>query len=185
MRNVFMHRFGMLLLVGITVLLLFSTPAAAAPLHQVGDPKAQADQHLASGRDYLRVKDYAAALQELEQALSLYRTAKNQEGEAMALLNLGYAYRGLGDDATAIKQFEQALALFQSLKFQTAEAVTSEALGWSELWTDQPVSALVHFEAALAVYQTLNEEAMARYVQMGAAMALTLISTTQVELGQY
>ena len=31
MRNVFMHRFGMLLLVGITVLILFTTPAAAAP----------------------------------------------------------------------------------------------------------------------------------------------------------
>ena len=185
MRNVFMHRFGMLLLVGITVLILFTTPAAAAPLHQAGDPEAQADQHFASGRDYLSVKDFAAALQELEQALSLYRTAKNQEGEAMALLNLGYAYRGLGDDATAIKQFEQALALFQELKYQASEAVTLDALGWSELWSGHPDSALTHFEAAVPLYEALNEESMARYVQMGAAMALTLISTTQAELGQY
>lgn len=172
-------------LLAIFALAVLPAPAIGAPLSQGDGPQAQADQHLTAGRDYLAGKDYAAALPELEQALSLYRAAESQEGEAMALLNLGYAYRGLGDEAAAIEQFEQALTLFQKLNYQTAEAVASEALGWSELWTDHPDSALAHFEAALAVYQTLNEEAMARYVQMGAAMALTRISTTRVELGQY
>ncbi|MFZ2617783.1 MAG: tetratricopeptide repeat protein [Anaerolineae bacterium] len=180
-----MHRFGMLLLVGITVLILFTTPAAAAPLHQAGDPKAQADQHLASGRDYLGVNDFTAALGELNQALSLYRTAKSHEGEAMALLNLGYAYRGLGDNAAAIEQFEQALDLFQELNYQTAEAVTLQALGWSELQSGHPDLALTYFEAALPVYQTLNDEAMVRNVQIGVGFALTQITSIQVELEQY
>ncbi len=172
-------------LLAIFALAVLPAPAIGAPLSQGDGPQAQADQHMAAGRDYLAANDYAAALQELEQALSLYRTVENQEGEAMALLNLGYAYRGLGDEAAAIEQFEQALTLFQELKYQAAEAVASEALGWSELWTGHPDSALAYFEAALPVYQALNKESMARYVQMGAAMALTLISTNQVGLGQY
>ena len=89
MRNVSLNRIGICLLAAITALALFSAPSAAAPLRQEGDPQAQAETNFDAGWTYANAGDYAAALQEFEQALSLYQAANDRKGEANALLSLG------------------------------------------------------------------------------------------------
>jgi CHAT domain-containing protein/Tfp pilus assembly protein PilF/predicted negative regulator of RcsB-dependent stress response len=172
MKRLFWDHIKICILLAMLALAALPAPAAGAPLPQADDPLAH--QHLSAGLDYFSKRDYTAALQEFEQALSLYRAAKYLPGEAAALHNLGYTHLlGTGDYAAAVQDLEQALAIYQAANDHRNEANVLLILGYAHRSAGDYAAAIQVSEQALALYEALKD-------QMGQANALD--SLGQAEL---
>jgi CHAT domain-containing protein len=83
-------------------------------------PVVLADAHTQIGRSHAANDEYSAAAEHLQQALSLYRSLRLQEGEADALNGLAVAARGAGNLPEAVAYGEAALDRIESLRVKVS-----------------------------------------------------------------
>ena len=93
------------------------------------DRKAEADRLLQQGIQQFSIGQFEAALQPLEQALTIYRAIKDRRGEGNALGNLGLSYIPLGYFGKAIDFQLQSLAIAREIKDRNGEGKALENLG--------------------------------------------------------
>jgi tetratricopeptide (TPR) repeat protein len=95
-------------------------------------------------------------------AVSVYRLASNQGGQADAMAGLGHVARLTGDHAGAGEQFHAALAIYQQTGNREGQADVLAGLGHIALATGDHAGAGEQFHAALAIHQqTGNREGQA------------------------
>ena len=176
--------------VGLTLLLVCSTTIALCVPANMGrssvlaqstttqDRKAEADRLLQQGFQQMKTSQYEAALQTLEQALSLYRAIPDLKGEAKVLGNLGVAYLSLSQYEKAIGYFEQALPIFQGVKNRNGEAMVLMNLGIAYSSMSQYEKAIGYFEQAQPIFQQIKD-------RNGEANVLNNLGLAYLYLSQY
>ena len=73
---------------------------------------------------HYNLDERALAAQSFEKAAPLLHAAKDLNGEADALLNLGAVYQDMGNPSKAIEYFNQTLPFFRESKDKYGQAVT-------------------------------------------------------------
>jgi tetratricopeptide (TPR) repeat protein len=137
------------------------TPEALPHLHRslilAEDPTARAMAHhsLARAQDLGGNQD--AALDELAEALRLYRVAENEAGEARAANDYGWLAARLGGHAEAREHCETALALFCRQGSREGQAASSDTLGWLAHHTGAHEEAITHYGSALGWYHEIGD----------------------------
>ena len=126
-------RFYALMFVALTGIFgMVSPPDLALMMAQAQttqDRKAEADRLLQQGIQQFSIGQFEAALQPLEQALTIYRAIKDRRGEGNALGNLGLSYIPLGYFGKAIDFQLQSLAIAREIKDRNGEGKALENLG--------------------------------------------------------
>lgn len=94
-----------------------------------------------------------------EEALTAYRAARDREGEAVMLYNIGKVYADLGDNQKALDYLNRALQLLRAIRYQPGEAATLNNIGvvYNSLGDRQ--KALDYYKQALTVAQQANNRA--------------------------
>ncbi|WP_420119390.1 tetratricopeptide repeat protein, partial [Micromonospora sp.] len=69
------------------------------------------------------------ALEDYQQALTMYRQAGDRGNEAATLNNIGHVYNGLGDRRRALDHYHQALPIQREVGDRSGEAVTLSNIG--------------------------------------------------------
>jgi tetratricopeptide (TPR) repeat protein len=86
---------------------------------QVSKPsKTEADKLLQQGEVQIKRSDrdqWQAALQSYQQALNIYRSLQDRQGESQALRGIGFAYNKLHDYPKAESSLQQALAIAKDI----------------------------------------------------------------------
>ncbi|MEU7756550.1 tetratricopeptide repeat protein, partial [Micromonospora sp. NPDC049171] len=77
---------------------------------------------LSTGRPWPALEDY-------QQALTMYQQAGNRTGEAATLSNIGHVYDGLGDRLQALDHYHQALPIQREVGNRAGEATTLNNIG--------------------------------------------------------
>jgi CHAT domain-containing protein/tetratricopeptide (TPR) repeat protein len=149
----------------------------------------------ALGSAYLASGQLAAARENLEQVVALYRRLDEdrpgvyEPALAMTLRNLGDTQRGLNDLAAALRSYQEALRLFDTLVEQGPSqfdpswvAMILFDLGTVQSELQRPQDARRSFLEALARYQELARENPAAHLQK-MAMTLNNLGNVQRSLG--
>ncbi|HXG67413.1 MAG TPA: VWA domain-containing protein, partial [Blastocatellia bacterium] len=94
-----------------------------------------------------------------QEALALYRRAEDQQGQAIALLNLGDDYRRLKDQQKAQESYEGALFHARAAGARSLEAYILISLGRLYEGSDPPdkQKTQTYYEQALAIYQETGD----------------------------
>ena len=126
--NVFLASISLLVLATIPLL---TTPDTLFPaIAQTTDARqVEADRLLQQGIQQYETSQLRAALNSWQQALAIYRTIKNRQGEGVALGIVGMAYRSLGNYAQAIEYLQQSLAIAREIKDREGEGTALNNLG--------------------------------------------------------
>ena len=88
---------GLLLSLAAPLLVTIAIPPAIAQSAGSSDAKAEADRLFNQGIEQLNTSQFEAALQSWQQALKLYQSLHDRQGEGAALGSLGNAYLSLGE----------------------------------------------------------------------------------------
>jgi CHAT domain-containing protein len=135
-----MHRpFKSLSLVTTTLLISLASPVylkgislkvsdTPAQAQTTQDRNTQADRLVEQGNKQLNAGQREAALQSLQQALTIYRELQDRQGEGQVLKNLGNVYYAQKDYAKAIESQQQALAIAREIRDRELEWSTLNAL---------------------------------------------------------
>jgi CHAT domain-containing protein len=134
----------------------------------VDSPVVVADAHTQIGRSRLALGEYEAAADQLQQALSLYRSLRLQEGEADALNGLALAEQGMGRVTEALTYGEAALDRIENLRVRVSVpelralySATQRSLYETQIELLAPSDAQATDEAKLAALG-VSERARAR-----------------------
>ncbi|NEQ64361.1 MAG: CHAT domain-containing protein [Symploca sp. SIO2D2] len=100
------------------------------------DSKIEADKFLKQGINQYEQNNLKAAIENYQEALEIYQTLKNFQGEANVLGVLGHAYQELKDYDKAIKCYQQSLTINQNIQDKSGQvtilgqlAIACEDLG--------------------------------------------------------
>ena len=124
--------------------------------HRAGDRPGQAGALDELGLLQQLTGDYAAATDNLTQAVALYAELGDQRGQAYALNHLGLVHQDTGDFQAATARHEQALALAREAGDRLAEAVSITDLGQVQQLTGHYRTAIASHKQALAMFRSLN-----------------------------
>ncbi|MGG6242675.1 tetratricopeptide repeat protein [Nodosilinea sp. AN01ver1] len=130
------------------------------------------------GSAYWSLNDYREAIAYHEQALPLFQTIEDQQGQANALSNLGNAYLSLSDYQEAVAYFEQALLLYQAIEDQQGQAKVLNILGLVYGLLNDYREEIVYLEQALPLFQAIED-------QQGQANALDNLGNAYRLLSDY
>ncbi len=133
----------------------------------IESPVVVADAHAQIGRSRVASGEYQAAADHLQQALSLYRSLRLQEGEAAALNGLALAAHGAGRIADAVEYGEAALDRIENLRVKVSapelRALYSAAQrGYYETQIDVLMSSGQDTAETLFAALSISERARAR-----------------------
>jgi CHAT domain-containing protein/Tfp pilus assembly protein PilF len=189
-----------LLIVSQTFRLNFPVSFAVSPVvAQTSDVrKAEAKQLFLQGGQQIRNSQFQAAIQSLQQALSIYREIKDRLGEGWTLRQIGYAYKSLKDYAKAIDFYQQSLVITQEIKDFGLEAIVRSSIevaqsesnpriaeadrlrnqGNQQYQTNQFEAALQSWQQALSIYQETKE-------RQGEGLMLRDLGNAYDSLGDY
>ena len=99
------------------------------------------------------------AIEHFQNAFSLWTTANDKDGEALADLNLAYAHGDLGDLQKALELFDQSLSLFQGQGDQRGVARALTAAGSIYSILGQKQAALDKHLKAMELLRTIGDHA--------------------------
>ncbi|WP_250009436.1 tetratricopeptide repeat protein [Actinoplanes sp. M2I2] len=120
---------------------------------------------------------YPEAIDQLTEALKLFRGVGDVRGEARSLGNLGVVHTALGDYVSSAAHHTQALAKFIEIGDQVGEANTLTNLGDGYALMGRPSESAAHQRRALALFRALNHRG-------GEATALTNLGDAATQLGE-
>lgn len=109
-----------------------------------------------AGLHYLRLDRYAAASALLLSAARAFRQLADRNGEANAMLHLGYARKSVGDYTAAGAHYRAALTVCREKADQRMEAAVLNTLGGVALETHDYQSASEYHHLALATSRQIN-----------------------------
>lgn len=101
--------------------------------------------------------DYTAAGQLYDQALSLFRSARNIDGEANCIKGLGDAALWRSDYVSAGHFYKQALPLFRNVRNIDGEANCIKSLGDIALWRSDYAAARQLYDQALPLLRSVED----------------------------
>jgi tetratricopeptide (TPR) repeat protein len=117
------------------------------------------------------------AIVKFEQALKLYREARDRRREALTLNNIGLVYSQLGEKQKALEYYSQSLSLSRATGHRFGEAVTLNNIGsvYSALYEKQ--KALEYYSQSLSLRRAVGD-------RRGEAVTLNNIGGVYSELGE-
>jgi CHAT domain-containing protein/Tfp pilus assembly protein PilF len=129
------------------------------------------------GRAWSDMGDGKQALDNFNQALTIFRNLGERNGQALVLNDTGPAYADLGQKQKALDAYNQALALWRELGNRQGEALTLNNIG--RLYRDlgQNQTALDYYNQALPIWRETGNSS-------GEALALSDIGRAYADLGQ-
>jgi tetratricopeptide (TPR) repeat protein len=113
---------------------------------------------------YLRLGQYAAAMDCCRQALELHRSYHHRAGEAESLDSLGNIMLATGQYLSAAERYREALAVYRALDNTYDEASVLEHLGHAFAVLGRQDEALRFWEEALSLYKLTHRVAEAAQV---------------------
>jgi CHAT domain-containing protein/uncharacterized protein HemY len=154
--HVFLASISLFLLATIPLL---TTPDSLFPaIAQTTDAgKTEADRLVEQGIQQLETRQFPAALNSWQEALQIYRTIKNRQGEGAALGILGSAYYSLGNYAKAIDYSQQHLAIAREIKDRQSEGLALGNLGASYHSLGNSAKALEYTQQYLALAREIKD----------------------------
>ncbi|MCW5966885.1 MAG: CHAT domain-containing protein [Blastocatellales bacterium] len=108
------------------------------------------------GRAYDLLGLSSEAVNHYNQALIIFREAKEKRGEAQTLNYIGLAQWSMGESASAIDVFNQALTLRREVGDKAGEAATLNNLGLAYEAAGDTVQARSAYEAALPLHREVS-----------------------------
>jgi CHAT domain-containing protein/Tfp pilus assembly protein PilF len=99
---------------------------------------------------------FEAAIKKKQEALTLYRSAGDREGEADALGNIGFFYSNLGEMRNALNYYQQALPILQTVGDKFAETERLNDAGEVCLYLGDLEKALEYFVRALPLCREIG-----------------------------
>jgi predicted ATPase/class 3 adenylate cyclase len=118
----------------------------------------------------LRESDRLGSRRYIEQSLELDATAGDQDGVAIALLNLAWLDLDLDEPATARSRVERALPILATYPNPVFEAGFLEVLGFVELREHDADAARTDFERAFALARRAGDQLMMAESVLGCAL---------------
>jgi CHAT domain-containing protein/Flp pilus assembly protein TadD len=137
----------------------------------------KAEQSFVLGKQFLKQAELSQAIEKYLESLKLWRFAKDAEGEALTLLNLGNAYFTAGKTRQAWDHYKAAEAIFQSLDDPFNTALTVLYIGMCTLALGDTAGALTQYNQALELFTQLDDQ---KYL----AFALNEIGRVHYSQGQ-
>lgn len=151
---------------------------ARSAAHGLDDPGAEASALASLGVIDSRRGRYQQAAEFLQQALPLFREARDGTGEARALANLAGIDMWRGRYQEAAELLQQALPLFRAADERAGEARAVAILGGIELRQGRYQEAASHQQRALDLYRQISDPA-------GEARTLNNLGGAERRLGRY
>jgi tetratricopeptide (TPR) repeat protein/transcriptional regulator with XRE-family HTH domain len=142
------------------------------------DPLGHARALTDLGEMYVITNQHPAAIDNLTQALRLYRDLGNKLGEAGALTFLGAVHRLTGDYPAAVDSLTRALRLYRDLGNKLGEACGLHFLGIVHRLTSDGPAAAANLSQALMIYRDFGHE-------LGEANVLVDLGLTYRKAGDY
>lgn len=118
--------------------------------------KAEADCFLEQGIKQIDTKRFQAALQSLQQALTIYKELQDRSGEGQVLKNLGNVYYAQKDYKKSIEFQQQTLVVAREIRDRELEgrALNNLGLAYKELGDSN--KAIEYYQQALAIAQEIQ-----------------------------
>lgn len=138
---------------------------------------AQAEAYNCVGEASYSLGQLRESIEILQQALSLWTELKNNDGIALAQLNLGYARSDMGDNDQAQKDYSEALAFFRGSGNKRGEALALTILGTIHSFNGDNQAALDTHQQAMSLFQTVGDLA-------GEGIVLNSIGKTYEDLNK-
>ncbi len=111
----------------------------------------------AVGRLYHSFGDYTTALRFYQQALTVNRSAGNQNEESAVLYNIGLIHYNQGDYRTTLDYYRQSLAVHRAIGYRAREWVVLKDIGLVYSDLGEHAQALQFCQQALALQRELGE----------------------------
>jgi CHAT domain-containing protein/Tfp pilus assembly protein PilF len=123
------------------------------------DAKTEAAALIAIGEVYLLTGDSQTAMERLSRALPIVRSLGLKQGEAIVLLDMGFASREASKESEALEYDNRALSLFRELgdRKQESNALNNMGIVYYDLGQNQ--KALEYYSQALAGFEELADPA--------------------------
>jgi CHAT domain-containing protein/tetratricopeptide (TPR) repeat protein len=134
--------------------LLPSCTPAQTPTTQ--SRKAEADCFLEQEIKLIDSKRFQAALQSLQQALTIYKELKDRQGEGQVLKRLGDAYYAQKDYKKAIEFQQQALVVAREIRDRELEGRALNNLGLAYKELGDSAKAIEYYQQALAIAREIH-----------------------------
>jgi len=128
-------------------------------LRPIADPRLRAEAQECAGEANYSLSKHKLSIVYFEQAQSLWRQANDGDGQALANLNLGYAYNDLGDPLKAEIAFNNSLSLYRETKNRRGEALALTALGSTYSLVGNKQKALDCHTNAIELLKTVGDHA--------------------------
>ncbi|MEK8020738.1 MAG: CHAT domain-containing tetratricopeptide repeat protein, partial [Candidatus Parabeggiatoa sp.] len=109
------------------------------------------------GAVYNHLYQYDKALTCYKRSVRLYRKAKDQNGEGIALGSMGNAFYNMAQYQQALTHYQQALKIFQKTSVRRYKGAIFLNLGNTYLVLRQHQKALQSYEKAQTIYQKMEE----------------------------
>jgi len=133
--------------------------------------KAEADRLIDQAYELINRGEFQKGTSILEEAVKIYRSIGDRDGEAISLGNLGIAYSRLG-------QYQQALAIFKQIGDRDGEVQSLYSLGRAYYRTGQYQQAIEFDQQALAIIKQIGD-------RQGEAHCLYNLANSYYGMGQY
>jgi tetratricopeptide (TPR) repeat protein len=146
--------------------------------HAAGDRAGEAGALVNLGVVHWQLGRYPEAIDQLTQALTLFREIGDGRGEARALGNLGVVHTATGDLETSAAYHAQALDRFIAIGDRVGEANTLTNLGDAYAQLNRPAEAVANNSRALEIFRDLRHRG-------GEATALTNLGDAHVRQGAF
>jgi CHAT domain-containing protein len=146
---------------------------ALAVLKLTNDDTTLAQAFLDIGYSYSDLNETEKARPVFEQALGLWRSAKNPRGEALTLTALGHLHSKLGEKQQALDLYDQSIQLLEPLEDRIAIAFNVGGLGYIHAGLGDP-SALEDYARMLELCSQANY----RYGEAGALWKIAELHIT-------
>ncbi len=127
--------------------------------------KGRADALNVSANIKIDTGDEQGAINDLQDALKLFRLVENQRSEAVALGNLGLIYQKLGEYDLALEHHQDALRLDRLYGNKEGEAVDLVNIGLIYRDQQEQEQALRYLKLASRIFEELGQSHHVRFVQ--------------------
>ena len=117
-------------------------------------------EKLTAGKQFRRNGQYDKAIENYQQALTLFRKLGREDGIALSLGNIGLAYWSWGQHDKAIKNYQQALVINRKLGKEDGVATSLSNIGRVYRSWGQNDKAIENYQQALTIARRLGAENM-------------------------
>lgn len=143
----------------------------------VADQREEAQAINTRGEIYYAIGELKKALEHFVLALNLWTKAESRRGQALAHLNIGYAYSDSGNLQQSLEHFQQALALSRAVDDEQGGALAQTAIGSISSFLGERQSALESHRQALQIFRTYGD-------RQGEAVAFNSIGQIYEDLNE-